>query len=249
MSEMYIYGIHPVEEVVKRAPDRVDEIVVAGNLSESQFEQIENDVYKRQIAVRRTSADELDRLAEGGNHQRIAAGVSSYPYHRLEDVIIELVAKEEHSCIVALAQVQDPQNLGAILRSAAALGADAVMIPKHRSAQMTPAVVRASAGAALGVPLVRVTNLAKALGRLKDNGFWVVGTVAGDDAKPMWTMDWQLNAAIVMGGEHQGMRPGVEKQCDFRVTVPLAKGVESLNVASAAAVTLYDRLQGLATER
>lgn len=239
---MYIFGIHPVEEVLRRAADRVDEVVVEGDLSDSQFEEIASLIGRHGLALRNVSADELDRLAEGGNHQRVAVKVSSYPYRQLHDVIDE--KRDGHACIAALAQVQDPGNLGAIMRSAAALGVEAVMIPKHRSAQMTPAVVRASAGMAFHVPLVMVTNLARALRTLKEEGYWVVGTVA-EKAQPMWELDWEMDAVVVLGGEHQGMRPGVEKECDFRVHIPLSPGVESLNVSAAAAITFYDRWRRL----
>lgn len=246
MSQMYIYGVHPVEEALKRTPGRVQEVVVAGELSDPRFAVVSEQLRHSEIPVSRASTNKLDQLAEGGNHQRIAARVSSYPYRSLSEVI-DGDRRQDYGCVVALAQVQDPGNLGAILRSAAALSVDAVIIPKHRSAQMTPAVVRASAGMAFEVPLVRVTNLARALRSLKDRGYWVAGTVAGD-AQPMWTMDWELNAAIVMGGEHKGMRPGVEKECDFRLTVPMEGNVESLNVAAATAITLYDRLRSLASD-
>ena len=246
MSDMYIYGIHPVEEALSRSPGRVDEILVNGDLSDSQFGDIKSVVGRHSIPVRKASNDELNHLSEGGNHQRIAARVSAFPYYDLADAIAAGEQKDGYACVLALAQVQDPGNLGAIMRSAAALDVDAVIIPKHRSAQMTPAVVRASAGMAFEVPLVRVTNLSKALQRLKDERYWVVGTVADDeDAQPLWSMDWKLNAAIVVGGEHKGMRPGVEKKCDFRVTIPLKEDVESLNVSVAAAVALYDRIRGL----
>ncbi len=246
MSKMAIYGIHPVEEALRRASDLVEEVVVAGSLEEKQFATIQKRVRQAGVAVHKASGQELDRLADGGNHQRVAAVVSSYPYLSLQDVLDD-DTDQSYRCVVALAQVQDPGNLGAILRSCAALGVDAVLIPKHRSAQMTPAVVRASAGMAFDVPMVRVTNLARALRTLKEHRFWIVGTVA-EDAQPMWEMDWELNAVIVMGGEHQGMRPGVEKECDFRLSVPLHKGVESLNVAAATAITLYDRRRSLATK-
>ncbi len=239
---MIIYGIHPVEEVLKHSADRVEELLIAGNLRDSQFEAIADLVRRHSIRTRSVGSDELDRLAEGGNHQRVALKVSGYPYRQLKEVIAE--DRDRHACIVALAQVQDPGNLGAILRSAAAMGVDAVMIPKHRSAKITPAVVRASAGMAFRVPIVEVTNLARALRTLKEEGFWVVGTVA-DDGQPLWQLDWEMDAVVVMGGEHQGMRRGVEKECDFRVTVPLQPGVESLNVSAAAAITLYDRLRTL----
>lgn len=248
MSKMYIYGVHPVEELLERMPERIDEIAVASDLKDGRWAQIRSALDEVDAPTRRVSSQELDRLAEGGNHQGIAAGVSSYPYRHLDDIVEELASRPGHRCIVALAQIQDPGNLGAILRSCAGLGADAVVIPKHRAAHMTSAVIRASAGMAFYTPVVRVTNLSRALRTLKDEGWWVVGTVA-DEAQPLWEMDWKLDSVVVMGGEHKGMRPGVEKECDFRVTIPLPAEVESLNVASAASVVLYDRMSGLNTDR
>ncbi len=240
---MYIYGIHPVEEVLRRAPELIEQIVVAGGLKDAQFEEIKELVRISGVKVQRVSTGELDEWSDGGNHQRIAVRVSEFPYMELADAI-DKTAEKQDACILALAQVQDPGNLGAILRTAAALKVDAVMIPRHRSAQITPAVIRASAGMAFRVPLVQVTNLSKALQELKEEGFWVVGTVA-EEGQDLWTMDWGLKAAVVMGGEHKGMRPGVEKQCDFRLTIPVDPGVESLNVSVAAAITLYDRMRNL----
>ena len=245
MSQLNMYGIHPVEELLQHSPGRVREVVVAGRLSDHQFQTIKQRVDELDVAVRQTSADELDRMAEGGNHQRIAASVTSYPYRTLDDALEIADESDGFGCIMALAQIQDPGNLGAILRSAGAMDVDAVIIPKHRAAQMTPAVIRASSGVALRVPVVQVTNLSRALRTLKEEGYWVVGTFA-DDADPLWSMDWELNAAVVMGSEHKGIRPGIEKECDFRVEIPLGSDVESLNVAAASAVTLYDRLRTLA---
>ena len=241
---MYVYGVHPVEELLARASNRVEEVVVAGDLTDHQFATIAERVDRTNTPTRTVGYEELDRLAEGGNHQRIAAKVSDYPYLTLDEARAVADRSDGHGLIVALAGVQDPHNLGAILRSAGALGADAVVIPKHRAAQMTPAVARASAGVAFQVPIARVTNLAKALRKLKDGGWWTVGTVA-DDAQPLWQIDWQMDAVVVMGGEHKGMRPGVEKVCDFRVEIPMAKGVESLNVSVACGIALYDRLRSL----
>lgn len=243
---MYIYGIHPVEEVLRRASDRVEELVVVGDLSHRKFAVISELISRNSPSIRSVSMEEMNEIADDGNHQRVAVKVSAFPYRQLTE-ILAAQADNDRACVVALAQVQDPGNLGAILRSAAALKVDAVLIPKHRSAQITSTVVRASAGMAFEIPIVQVTNMARALRTLKEEGYWVVGTVA-EKGQKLWTMDWKLKAAIVMGGEHQGMRPGVEKECDFRVTVPLQQGVESLNVAAATAITLYDRLRSLENE-
>lgn len=240
---MYIYGIHPVEELLSHAGEQVEELLLVGGLSDKRLGKIAEFQRKYSIRLKGIDAQELDELTENGNHQGVAARLKAFPYQSLETVLAATQDKAR-AAVLALAQVQDPGNLGAILRSAAALGVDAVLIPKHRAASVSPAVIRASAGMAFKIPIVEVTNLSKALRLLKDAGFWAVGTVV-DDTQPLWSMDWDLKAAIVMGGEHKGIRPGVEKECDFRLHIPLAPGVESLNVAAATAIVLYDRLRSL----
>lgn len=240
---IYVYGIHPVEELLRRAPGSVNQIAVVGGLKQAQYATIETLVKPTAIHVQKVSDKELDEWCEGGNHQRIAARVEEFPYASFEEIVAKTAAKP-NACVLALAQVQDPGNLGAILRSAAALGVDGILIPRHRAASVTPAVVRASAGMAFQVPIAEVTNLARALAALKDERFWIAGTVA-DQGQDLWTMDWDLRVAIVMGGEHKGMRPGVEKTCDFRLQIPLQGAVESLNVSAAAAITLYDRFRAV----
>lgn len=240
---MYIYGIHPVEELFSRAGEQVQELLLTGSLSEKRLQKIAQSQRQYSTRLKRATSQQLDELCQGGNHQGVAARLSEFPYQSLE-AILSATQDKPRACVLALAQVQDPGNLGAILRSAAALGVDAVLIPKHRAASVTPAVIRASAGMAFEIPIVEVTNLSKALRVLKDAGFWAVGAVV-EGAQPLWTMDWDLKAAIVIGGEHKGIRPGVEKECDFRLQIPLQPGVESLNVAAATAIILYDRLRTL----
>lgn len=242
---LYVYGIHPVEELLRRSPAAIHQIAVAGTLKEVQFETIQELVKPAKIHVQKVSEKELDEWCDGGNHQRIAARVEEFPYSTLEE-ILEKVAQKPQACLLALAQVQDPGNLGAILRSAAAMNVDGVLLPRHRAASVTPAVVRASAGMAFQLPIAEVPNLAKTLTDLKEQGFWIAGTVARD-GQDLWTMDWDLKVALVMGGEHKGMRPGVEKTCDFRLQIPLESDVESLNVSVAAAITLYERRRFLHT--
>ncbi|RAL23855.1 23S rRNA (guanosine(2251)-2'-O)-methyltransferase RlmB [Lujinxingia litoralis] len=239
---MIVFGVHPVEEVLRRAPRSVEELYVVGDLQEGKFARIAELAENRRFSVRSVSAEEMDELCEG-NHQRIAARVGSFPYASLHEVL-EQVGERSPACILVLEQVQDAGNLGAILRSAAAFGVDAVVVAKDRAAGVSAAVVRASAGMAFHVPVVQVTNVSRALRELKEANFWVVGTLA-EGGQPIWDQDWQLRAALVMGGEHRGIRPNVAKECDFRVTVPLQADVESLNVSVATAVALYDRVRSL----
>ncbi len=243
--EMHIYGRHPVEEALERASDKVTEVIVDGDPGQKRWRELQSLANQKRVRIRGANPHELDDLADGGNHQGVVAGLEEYPYYSLA----ELMAREprgEYRCLVALAQVQDPGNLGAILRSAVALGVDGVLIPKHRAAHITPTVIRRSAGLAMDMPVAKVTNLSRALRELKEERYWVVGTVA-EEGQKTWEMDWALNAVVVMGGEHQGMRPGVEKECDFRLTIPLSAQAESLNVSAAAAIVLYDRLRSLET--
>lgn len=239
---MIVFGVHPVEEVLARAPRSVEELYVVGQLGDPKFEKIAQVAEDRRLSVRTVSAEEMDALCEG-NHQRIAARVGSFPYASLGEVI-ERIGDRSPACVLVLEQVQDAGNLGAILRSAAAFDVDAVIVAKDRAAGVSAAVVRASAGMAFHVPVVQVTNIARALRELKEARFWVVGTLA-EGGSALWEQDWSMRAALVMGGEHRGIRPNVAKECDFRVTIPLREGVESLNVSVAAAIGLYDRARSL----
>lgn len=235
---MYIYGIHPVEELLSGAPEKIRELIFE-DPEAAKFADIRALAERRGLAFRGADARELDRVAEGGNHQGVAARTTPFEYDSMEN-ILQLTAAEKRACVLLLDQVQDPQNLGAILRSAAAMGVTAVFIPKHRAAGITPAVVRASAGQALKVRVALVTNIARAIDKLKDNGWWAAGSVLGQSSTPPWQVDFDMKVALVMGSEHQGLRRLVAKKCDFHLEIPMYSAVESLNVASAASILLYE---------
>ncbi len=237
---MIVFGIHPVEEVLRREPSAIQELLFTGDHLPDTIQSLLGDTSLR---PRRVPTEDLDQLTDDGNHQRVAARLTHFPYAHFDD-LLSLTEDNPRALILALSQVQDPGNLGAILRSAAALGVDAVLLPKHRAASVTPAVIRASAGMAFHLPIAEVTNLSRSLKALQDSGFWIVGTLV-DDAQPAWELDWDMKAVLVMGGEHRGIRPGVAQHCDFPITIPLSPAVDSLNVSAAAAVVLYDRLRTL----
>lgn len=235
---MLIYGIHPVEEVLERAPSMAKRLFVSASLDHPQFARIQALIGEENIPVVRCDGKELDEMAKGGNHQRVVLETGPFPYVELS-ALIEATADKSRACLLVLEQIQDAGNLGAILRSAAAMGVDGVIIPKDRAAQVNETTIRASAGLAMSVPVTMVTNVARTLAELKEHGYWAVGAVL-EDAQDLWTMDFDLKCALVMGGEHQGIRPLVEKACDFRVRIPMESTTESLNVASATAVFLYE---------
>ena len=233
---MIVYGTHPVEEALVAASSRVKR-VVSSRWDAPELATVRSLCEEARIHTESVTREEMDVFAEG-NNQGVAAELSSFPYADLERVIQDLGVRP-HACILILDQVQDPQNLGAILRSAAGMGVDAIVIPKDRAAEVTGTVVRASSGLAFRVPIVQVTNIARTLESLKASQFWCVGTFM-EDATPAWDLDFKMRTALVMGSEHKGIRPLVEKSCDFRASIPMSEGAESLNVATATAILLYE---------
>jgi 23S rRNA (guanosine2251-2'-O)-methyltransferase len=184
-----------------------------------------------------TSASELTRIAGSPDHQGIVAEVDPYPYADPGALLAPSA-----SLVLALDQVQDPRNLGAICRSAEAAGADGVVIPSRRSAAVTPAACKASAGAVEHLPVARVTNLSDWLARAKEAGAWVYGADA-DAEQAHSDADLTGEAVLVLGGEGKGLRPRVAESCDVIVSIPITGKVESLNVSAAAAVLVFEAIR------
>lgn len=191
-------------------------------------------------AVRRTwrapetPPDELERLCGSPDHQGVVAEVDPYPYADPAGLL-----GAEDALVVALDQIQDPQNLGAICRSAEAAGASGVVIPERRAAAITPAVCKASAGAVEHLPVARVRNLADWLADAKDQDAWIYGTAA--EAERSYTqLDWTGRAVLVMGSEGEGLRPRVAASCDELVSIPMLGKIDSLNASAAAAIVLFE---------
>lgn len=234
---MKIFGVHPIEELLATAHEFV-RYVACARWDAAEMSEVRRLCEQHGVSQKTVSREQLDVWSEGNKHQGVIAELTEFRFSDLERVV-EATADAATACVLVLDQVQDPQNLGAIIRTAAGMGADAVIIPKDRAAGITPTVVRSSAGLVFRVPIVQVTNVSRALEELKSHGFWVVGTFM-DGEKTPWEMDLRMKSAIVMGGEHKGIRQLVERNCDFRVRIPLREGAESLNVGVAAAVLLYE---------
>jgi 23S rRNA (guanosine2251-2'-O)-methyltransferase len=177
---------------------------------------------------------ELTEAAQTRDHQGVLAWVEPYRYADPYEL-----AAVERPLLIALDQVTDPHNLGAVIRTAEGAGATGVIVPAHGSAQVTPAVARASAGAVEHLPVGVVMNLARFLGDVKSGELWIVGA-AGDAPRPMWQADLAGGLALVFGAEGKGLRPLVRRTCDELVSIPLEGSVESLNVSVAAAVLMYE---------
>ena len=183
-----------------------------------------------------TSGEELERLCGSPDHQGVVAEVDSYPYADAAGLL-----RMKDGLIVALDQVQDPRNLGAVCRSAEAAGAG-VVLPERRAAEVTPAACKASAGAVEHLALARVRNLADWLGDAKRAGFWIWGADAGADAHP-WDVDLSGTTVLVLGGEGKGLRPRVAAACDGLIALPQRGMIGSLNVSAAAAAILFEAVR------
>lgn len=221
-----IYGLNPVKEALTSGRRKVYEIMI----SRERYDDILS--MSRGIPVNSLPRNELEKLARTRGHQGIMARVSSYPYESLSDCTTLDV-------VILLDSVEDPQNLGAIIRTAYALAGAGIIIPEDRSASITPAVVKASAGATEHAMIARVKNLRMAAKELKKAGFWLVGMEAGGrdalDAVPQFD-----KLALVIGGEDTGVRPVMQKELDIMASIPMKSEFNSLNVAQSAAIALYE---------
>jgi 23S rRNA (guanosine2251-2'-O)-methyltransferase len=190
--------------------------------------------FARGIGIVSAERPELERLAGSPHHQGVVAVAPPFNYASLEEVI-----GAERESVLVLDGVQDPRNLGAILRTARAVGVGAVVLPRDRSVGVTAVAVVASAGLCFGLRVARVPNLVRSLEMLKRAGFWLVGLVARD-GEPLTRLRPPTRPALVAGGEGEGLRPLVRRTCDFVVSIPMSTGVDSLNVSVAVGIALYE---------
>lgn len=238
----WIGGINPVETALAAGAGHVQRILVDRRRRDARMRRVLERARRAEVAVETVDAQQLDAYVDDGRHQGICAQVAGREVldeAALADVVQAL---DRPPFLLALDCVQDPHNLGACLRSAAAAGCDAVIVPRDRSARLTPAVDRAAAGAVGLLPLAAVTNLARALERLQGAGCWVIGT-AGDAPEALYDADLTGPLVLVAGGEEAGLRARTRKLCDRLVSIPLAGPVESLNVSVAVGICLFEAVR------
>jgi len=243
-GERVVYGAGPVRELIARRPSAVRAVWVdpqrAGRSTSDPVAAIVVAARAAGIRIEDRDRRSLDHAAgPDARHQGVVAWLGAFVYAELE----QLVPASGRALLLALDGVEDPRNLGAILRSAYLLGADGVIIPEHRAAQITAACAKASAGASELVPVAQVGNLVRALGELRELGLWRVAVDAAPDAQPIETIDGALALCLVLGAEGTGVRPLVARSCDFHavITMDEARGaIGSFNVAVAAALALYE---------
>ncbi|MFQ5559503.1 MAG: 23S rRNA (guanosine(2251)-2'-O)-methyltransferase RlmB [Nitrospinota bacterium] len=237
-----IYGINPISEALKQETRIFREILTARRGKDSSLQEILRLAEKKNIPVRKINDAELFRLTETRNHQGIAALISPLNFLSLEKLVEKAFSRTRTPVLALLDEIQDPGNLGSMVRSAEVLGVDGLIVTRERSAGFTPTVLKRSAGALFYMAIARVTNLSRALLTLKENGFWIAG-IEAEGEQFCYDYKFDTPTAIVIGSEAKGIRRLVKKNCDTILSIPMEGNVSSLNAASAATVVFYEILR------
>jgi len=244
MSEDLLWGIHPVFEALQRDAGHFSEIFLQRDRRGGKVEDIIQ--LARNGNVRLSFVDSIHLTGEGAlqaRHQGIVARVGEAVFITLEDLIKKITGREKGDIparLIVCDSLQDPHNLGAIIRSASAAGADGVVVTRERSAPIGGTAAKASAGAVSHMDICQVTNLTTSLKMLKEAGFWVFGAVKDKDAQSLYQTDFSVPACLVIGSEGKGIRPLVKKECDLLISIPMFGTLDSLNSSAAAAVILFE---------
>lgn len=242
MEEEIIGGKHSVIEALKSGRT-INKIWVAENAQKHLTQPIVIEAKKLGVIIQHVDKRKLDQLAPGVQHQGVVAQVAPYAYAEVEDILQAAESKGEPPFILLLDEIEDPHNLGSILRTADCTGVHGVIVPKRRSAQVTATVSKTSAGAAEYVPVARVTNLGQTIDSLKEKGIWVVGTDVSAAAGIYETNVFDGPVAIVIGNEGKGMGRLIREKCDVLVKLPMNGRINSLNASVAAGVVMYEVLR------
>ena len=237
----YFYGVHSVESLLELEPERVLTLFTLKGRDDQRLKRVLELAEPFGISVQQTGRDRLEKMAGLPFHQGVVAAVRPNPVFNEKD--LEALLKQSPNCLLlGLDQVTDPHNLGACIRTAAAMGVEAVIVPRDRSASLTPTARKVAAGGAEKVKFIQVTNLARTLAQIKDEfNVRVVGTMLDEKALPLQQFDFTGTAVcVVMGAEDTGLRPITQSQCDQTVYIPMAGNLQSLNVSVATGMALYE---------
>lgn len=239
MIEEILYAIHPVEEALKANRRRFIEIYLSKSRVSRRLKPIEGCASSKNIPIKRVSDAQLNRMSREAQHQGVIARVGRFPLEKFDSLTAADRTVKNGRLLILIDSIVDPHNLGAIIRTALGVDAEAVVITKNRSAGPTPAVSKASSGALEHIHLVEVTNLSTVIKVLKSSGWWIYGMVQ-NAGQSIYSTDLTGNVAMVIGGEERGIRPLVKENCDLLLTIPQLGPVTSLNASVAAAVAMYE---------
>ncbi len=232
----------PVLEALRAENRRIEKIIIADSANEKRLSDVLRLAQMHGVQIQKVPRENLERSVENGaNHQGIAAFIAAAEYFDTNKLLNEITTKENSLCVI-LDGVEDPRNLGAILRTVECAGADGVFIPERRAVGLTETVTKSSAGATEYVKVAKVTNVNRLIDELKQNNIWVVGA-SGDAEMDYNDWDWKQSSALVMGGEGKGLHRLTAEKCDVLVKIPLLGNIESLNVSVAAGIILFEAVR------
>lgn len=236
MKQFWIYGINPVSEALRSDRCRIREVWVAEGRDLARLKGIIGIAESKGLLIRRVERSKLDSFTASAPHQGVVGFIDQFNYADLDGI---LQRGEGTPFLLVLDGIEDPRNLGALIRTADACGVWGVIIPKDRAAGITPAVAKSSAGAVFHIPVVRVANISSALRKIKEKNIWVVGAAA-EVHTDLFHQDLTIPLAVVIGGEGRGIRPLIKSECDFLVSIPIKGKVTSLNASAAGSIILYE---------
>ncbi len=235
-SHEIIYGIHAVEAALRNQPENVLQVFIQQGRNDKRIKKILDIAKNSGVSIQSISNEKLKEKCPRARHQGVVAEIRA---GRSGTVTLDDILEKESLLLLVLDEVQDPHNIGACLRTADAIGVDAVVVSKNRSPALTPVIRNVASGAAETVPYIMVSNIARALEKIKENNVWVMGT-SGDASHTIYDCKVNNRLALVMGSEGKGMRRLSREACDELVSIPMQGSVESLNISVATAVCLYE---------
>lgn len=234
----FVFGRHAVAEALKQeGATTINKVFIQSDLHSDSIKSIVNSAQKKKLLISQVPKAKLDLLSDGGNHQGVMVAMAPYAYATIDDLFKNAEEKQQQPFFIILDNLEDPHNLGSIMRTADAIGVHGIIIPKHRAVGLTSTVAKVSTGAIEHVPVARVTNLAATIKQLKERGVWVFGTAMDGQDFRKW--DASGSIALVIGNEGKGISPGVAKLMDATLTIPMVGHVQSLNASVAAGILMY----------
>jgi 23S rRNA (guanosine2251-2'-O)-methyltransferase len=234
-----VYGVHPVEEALRSSYLQLQKVLIGTKKPNPVLQSVIDLATQRQVPVTFATEETLEQMVKGHVHQNVVALVREIPYSRVEEILSRWKKEGTKALLLILDGIQDPQNLGSLIRTALGCGAHGIIIPKDRAVGMTPGVIKASAGAAVHLPIARVVNVAATIDALKKEGIWVYGA-AGEAKELIHHLDLDIDLAVVIGAEGKGIRPLVKKKCDRLFSIPMKGPLSSFNASVSGGMILYE---------
>ena len=237
-----LFGYHSIYEALKAGKRTINTLYISRKRAVKRADKIEALADKKNVNIEYTRPEKIDKLTQHARHQGMAADVSLFPLKSINELKTGLENQNKDTFVLILESIEDPHNLGALIRTGLCAGVDHILIPKDRAAHPSSSVSRSSAGAMEHADIYLVTNTASVLKSLKKYGMWIFGLDAAGDTS-LFNADFQGNIGLVVGGEHKGIRPLVKKECDFLLSIPNQGKINSLNASVAGGVAMFEALR------